>query len=418
MEEMSDPEVMEQACQLCHRPNLDQDIYGLWQQHQDVCFHACCVYFTSGLTPVGFSGDIPAFRLSAIRRAIRQSAEKLCFVCGGSGASITCQESGCERSFHLPCATRGRCVTQYFEQYRAFCSRHRPQQAVLRDPEPGTDCLLCLEDVGDRQSFRTMVCPVCQHAWFHRDCIQGHALQAGISAFRCLLCRDKDQFQQEMLRMGIRIPRRPPEWETAQEFAALMERHSQCDAQHCLCPGGRGQAEEEGPWQLLLCSSCAAEGTHRCCSQLEDSTAQWECHGCAGPSNASSATLQEAGASTPRQPTQASSRASEAGEGCSSPSGPMRLRDRSRLQRRAQNPYSRPGRRSSGASSELAGASSELAAPSTASELPSGPSSPAPSLESSSRQSRPGPQRLRERSCPRRGAQAPYRRPSHRRRRR
>ncbi|XP_067992861.1 uncharacterized protein [Melanerpes formicivorus] len=121
---------------------------------------------------------------------------------------------------------------------------------------------------------------------------------------------------------------RPPEWETAQEFEDLLERHSQCDAQHCLCPGGRGQAEEEGPWQLLLCSSCAAEGTHRCCSQLEDSTALWECHGCAGPSNASSATLQEAGPSTPRQPTQASSRASEAAEGCSSPSGPMRLRDR------------------------------------------------------------------------------------------
>ncbi|XP_067992837.1 PHD finger protein 7-like [Melanerpes formicivorus] len=366
------------ACQLCRQANAGQDIYGPWQQHRDVCFHACCV---------------------------------LCFVCGGSGASITCEEMGCERCFHLPCATRGRCVTQYFEQYRAFCSRHRPQQAVQRDPEPDTDCLLCLENVGARKSFTTMVCPVCQHAWFHRDCIQGHALQAGTSAFQCLLCRDKDRFQQEMLRMGIRIPRRPPEWETVQEFAALMERHSQCDAQPCLCPGGRRQAEEEGPWQLLLCSSCAAEGTHQYCSQLDDSTAQWECHGCAGPSNASSATLEEAGPSTPRQPTPASSRASEAGEGCSSPSGPMRLRDRSRLQRRAQNPYSRPGRRS-------CGASSELAAPSTASELPSGSSSPAPSLESSSRQSRPGPQRLRERSCPRRGAQAPYRRPSHRRRRR
>ncbi|XP_067993520.1 uncharacterized protein [Melanerpes formicivorus] len=178
-----------------------------------------------------------------------------------------------------------------------------------------------------------------------------------------------------------------------------------------LCPHSHEPLCFPRPWQLLLCSSCAAEGTHRCCSQLEDSTALWECHGCAGPSNASSATLQEAGPSTPRQPTQASSRASEAAEGCSSPSGPMRLRDRSRLQRRAQNPYSRPGRRSSAASSELA-------APSTASELPSEPSSPAPSLESSSRQSRPGPQRLRERSCPRRGAQAPYRRPSHRRRRR
>ncbi|XP_067992855.1 uncharacterized protein [Melanerpes formicivorus] len=228
------------ACQLCRQPNAGENICVLWQQHRDICFHACCVYFASSLTPVAFSGYIAAFHLSAIRRAIQLSAEKLCFVCGVSGASITCQESGCERSFHLPCATRGRCVTQYFEQYRAFCSRHRPQQAVLRDPDPDTDCLLCLEDVGDRQSYRTMVCPVCQHAWFHRDCIQGHALQAGISAFRCLLCRDKDQFQQEMLRMGIRIPRRPPEWETAQEFEDLMERHSQCDAQHCLCPGGPG----------------------------------------------------------------------------------------------------------------------------------------------------------------------------------
>ncbi|KFV75677.1 G2/M phase-specific E3 ubiquitin-protein ligase, partial [Dryobates pubescens] len=204
-----------------------------------------------------------------------------CVFCGGGRACITCEEMGCERCFHLPCATRGRCVTQYFEQYRAFCSDHCPQQAVQRDPEPDTDCLLCLENVGVRKSFTTMVCPVCQHAWFHRDCIQGHALQAGTSAFQCLLCRDKDRFQQEMLRMGIRIPRRPPEWETAQEFADLMERHSQCDARHCLCPGGRRQAEEEGPWQLLLCSSCAAEGTHQYCSHLDDSTAQWECRGCA-----------------------------------------------------------------------------------------------------------------------------------------
>ncbi|XP_067992858.1 uncharacterized protein [Melanerpes formicivorus] len=95
-----------------------------------------------------------------------------------------------------------------------------------------------------------------------------------------------------------------------------------------LCPHSHEPLCFPRPWQLLLCSSCAAEGTHRCCSQLEDSTALWECHGCAGPSNASSATLQEAGPSTPRQPTQASSRASEAAEGCSSPSGPMRLQDR------------------------------------------------------------------------------------------
>ncbi|XP_048813491.1 uncharacterized protein LOC125698769 [Lagopus muta] len=36
------------------------------------------------------------------------------------------------------------------------------------------------------------------------------------------------------------------------------------------------------PWQLLLCSSCAAQGTHRCCSNLSHSTTSWECSACAG----------------------------------------------------------------------------------------------------------------------------------------
>lgn len=33
---------------------------------------------------------------------------------------------------------------------------------------------------------------------------------------------------------------------------------------------------------MLLCSSCAAEGTHRCCSQLSNSADEWECQACAG----------------------------------------------------------------------------------------------------------------------------------------
>lgn len=36
------------------------------------------------------------------------------------------------------------------------------------------------------------------------------------------------------------------------------------------------------PWELLLCSSCAAEGTHRRCSGLRNSIDSWECDSCAG----------------------------------------------------------------------------------------------------------------------------------------
>ncbi|KAF1465411.1 G2/M phase-specific E3 ubiquitin-protein ligase, partial [Pygoscelis antarcticus] len=203
-----------------------------------------------------------------------------CFVCGEGGAAITCRETGCDRSFHLPCAMEGGCITQFLPQYRSFCWEHRPEQAVEAAPEENTTCLICLDPVEDRKSYSTMVCPACKHAWFHRGCIQGQAVCAGISRFQCPLCRDKDLFLLEMLVMGIRIPFRLPSWENSHAYAALSERHSRCDASECLCPGGREQAEEEGPWHLLLCCSCAAEGTHRRCSCLTNSTASWECDSC------------------------------------------------------------------------------------------------------------------------------------------
>ncbi|NWQ73397.1 PHF7 protein, partial [Columbina picui] len=202
-----------------------------------------------------------------------------CFICGESGATISCRETGCDRSFHLPCATEGECVTQFHFQYRSFCSEHSPKQNVEAAPEDDTTCLICLDLVGDRRSYSVMVCPACKHAWFHRSCIQGQAVRDGISRFQCPLCRDRDAFLSEMLTMGIRIPFRLPLWDSL-AYGALSERHSRCDASECLCPGGREHVDEEGPWQLVLCSSCAAEGTHRGCSYLWNSTTSWECDSC------------------------------------------------------------------------------------------------------------------------------------------
>ncbi|XP_027528954.1 nascent polypeptide-associated complex subunit alpha, muscle-specific form-like [Neopelma chrysocephalum] len=87
-----------------------------------------------------------------------------------------------------------------------------------------------------------------------------------------------------MFIMGIRIPFREPSWEENDAFAEQGETHRHCDASECLCPGGRQEAEEQGPWELLLCSSCGAEGTHRHCSGLRDSITSWECDNCAGQS--------------------------------------------------------------------------------------------------------------------------------------
>ncbi|NXO00271.1 G2E3 ligase, partial [Rhinopomastus cyanomelas] len=202
-----------------------------------------------------------------------------CFVCRERGASITCWEITCDRSFHLPCAVQGGCFTQYFQPFRAYCWEHVPQHAAAPD---NTDCIICMDPIEDRAPCGTAVCSACQHAWVHRGCLQAYALHAGQSRFRCPLCRDQELFRITMLNMGFYIPPRLPLRENFENYAPLMERHRRCDASNCLCPEGREwEAEdEEGPWKLLLCRSCAAEGTHRCCSGLDTTVTTWECSSC------------------------------------------------------------------------------------------------------------------------------------------
>ncbi|KAK4815096.1 hypothetical protein QYF61_015579 [Mycteria americana] len=358
------------ACMLCRRAEADPDIYGEKLEKQGICAHVFCLFFANKLfqqpvKEIGLMGFLP----EDIRRTIARAAQKHCFVCGESGATITCWETGCDRSFHLPCAVEGGCVSQFLPQYRSFCWEHRPEQAVEAAPEENTTCLICLELVGDRKSYSTMVCPACKHAWFHRGCIQGQAVRAGISCFQCPLCRDKNLFLLEMLVMGIRIPFRRPSWENSHTYAGLSERHSRCDASECLCPGGREHAEEEGPWQLLLCCSCAAEGTHRRCSYSRNSTARWECDGCAGLGTGKRQSIRvPLGSGCPGWAWQSLS----APGGLGPPLWPILPQG---LGGRALDPP---------ASVTASSASSELAGPSTASQSGSGPSRGSPAPETSS----------------------------------
>ncbi|KFZ61141.1 G2/M phase-specific E3 ubiquitin-protein ligase, partial [Antrostomus carolinensis] len=271
-------------CMLCGQAEVDPDICGRKRVKKGLCAHTYCLLpafcvlqlFARDLLP---QGSRKGFPVADTRCTIQVAAQKCCFVCGKMGAAIICQEKGCNHSFHLPCASEGECVTQFFEPYRSFCWQHCPEQTVQATPEQNSTCIICLDLVEDKKSYRTMVCPACQHAWFHQNCIQKKAIHAGAS-FHCLHCQNEDQFVKEMLNMGIQISKRQPSWESDEAFELVYQRHSLCNASKCLCPGGREQAEEEGPWQLLLCSSCAAEGTHRHCSYLRSCATTWECDSC------------------------------------------------------------------------------------------------------------------------------------------
>ncbi|CAM9599418.1 unnamed protein product, partial [Bubo scandiacus] len=412
---------MEQVCVLCGQAAVDLVLWGQKIEQEELYAHFFCLIFASKLLywqdeESGQQRFIP----EDIHCVLERVVDKQCFVCGESGAAITCCREGCDRSFHLPCAAEGECVTQYFLPHRSFCREHHPEQEVEAVPEKDTACIICLEPVEDRKSYYTMVCPACKDAWFHRGCIQGQARYAGTVSFSCPLCRDKYEFLHDMLAMGIRIPVRldngPPD-------GALMERHSRCNACECLCPGGREQAEERGPWELLLCSSCAAEGSHRRCSNLGTSRTSWECESCAGQGTDSSDSSELAGSGTgpsygsPAPESSSPSTGSQAASGpaddsparegssCSSSPGPIHMRHRSRVQRRAQTPYSRPRRHRERSRAPAPGAES-----STPGQAALGMShgSPVPATSSPSRSSCRGPVRMRDRSRMEHRAQTPY----------
>ncbi|XP_021243486.1 uncharacterized protein LOC110394125 isoform X3 [Numida meleagris] len=194
------------ACMLCGQIDADPSICGPKHMDFGICAHAFCAMFsTSLLQKARILNRIVVLHPEDIRHTIQQAEQKCCFICGKRGASITCAEIGCERSFHLPCTLEGECVSQHFGKYSSFCQEHSPQQAVEAAPEQDTSCIICLEPVEDKKSYSTMVCPACKHAWFHRACIQvggllspcrhGSTRPCSHSCCVYLCCRDRQRAQ-------------------------------------------------------------------------------------------------------------------------------------------------------------------------------------------------------------------------------
>ncbi|XP_021265320.1 serine/arginine repetitive matrix protein 2-like [Numida meleagris] len=139
-----------------------------------------------------------------------------------------------------------------------------------------------------------MVCPSCRRAWFHRACIQRQALREGIT-LHCPVCKDEEDFFNDMITMGIHIPLRGPMRDNTSSVQKGDSRRC-CSVSNCRYPHGRERAGQ-GPWELLLCSSCAAQGTHRRCSGLSQSRTNWECNACAGEGTSSCTSLNSAASS-------------------------------------------------------------------------------------------------------------------------
>ncbi|XP_046756109.1 PHD finger protein 7-like isoform X1 [Gallus gallus] len=108
----------EPACMLCGRVDEDSSTLGHKEENGGFYFHEFCALFANGLCEYVEGIGEARFSIEDLIRTLTQAAQTLCFVCGNVGATITCAEAGCDRSFHLPCASEGECVTQYFGEFR------------------------------------------------------------------------------------------------------------------------------------------------------------------------------------------------------------------------------------------------------------------------------------------------------------
>uniref|UniRef100_A0A672UD53 PHD-type domain-containing protein n=1 Tax=Strigops habroptila TaxID=2489341 RepID=A0A672UD53_STRHB len=96
------------ACVLCLRAEADPDLCGPKLNNQGMRAHHFCLVSSSGIHPEGTEQE---GQMGFLPEDIRCAVEQVCFVCGERGATITCQEMGCDRRFHLPCAVEGGCAS-------------------------------------------------------------------------------------------------------------------------------------------------------------------------------------------------------------------------------------------------------------------------------------------------------------------
>ncbi|XP_060566678.1 uncharacterized protein LOC132725559 [Ruditapes philippinarum] len=277
------PKGKERVCVFCEQGNISEETYGKLISKAGVTAHYFCMLFSSGLSQNGKSEKqgILGFLPNDIMKEVKRGARLKCSYCKKVGATIGCVLRNCKKMFHLGCGRDNNTLHQYFGTFSSFCPAHRNQQDVPSDDDPNIVCSICMNTVTAKPSNDTIRAPCCSKYWYHRDCVQRYATSAGLYFFKCPLCNNKDEFQNEMLTMGIYIPDQDASWEKEPHaFHELLERYGHCDAPVCKCAEGRKYDKDGSKWEIILCEFCGSHGAHVACNHLEKLGKHDICKGC------------------------------------------------------------------------------------------------------------------------------------------
>ncbi|XP_036006739.1 G2/M phase-specific E3 ubiquitin-protein ligase [Fundulus heteroclitus] len=278
--------IQEDCCALCRCSDDDPVTFGEKVKLKEHKFsvHYFCLLTSSGVYQRGEENEgVFGFLVDDIKQEIRRAARLTCFCCKKKGACVGCNVRSCRRMVHFPCGRKQMFITQFTDIFPSYCQDHSPTQTLSIDSDFSLpqSCSICLDSIDPVLSYSVLKCPSCHGSWFHRDCVQHQAHSAGLFFFRCTLCNNKENFQEEMVRMGIYIPERDASWELeANAYSELLEVHNRCDAVTCLCDDGRTYSAKKGWFEVIRCCLCGSTGTHRKCSGLKLDTRDWACTDC------------------------------------------------------------------------------------------------------------------------------------------
>merc|ERR1719320_1166914 len=271
-----------EACNLCNSKEKDILKFGKVYRFEEYIVHHFCLLFASGLPQNGEDSEgILGFLKEDLEKELLRGSRFLCSYCNKKGATASCVEQNCNRSFHYNCSLEKKGLFQFFDTFPAWCHSHRPIQTPFTTGylEESTKrfCGICLELIQEQTS--QLWAPCCR-GFFHSLCVSKLAATSGY-LFKCPLCNNNDVFNTEMKKFGVHVPEQDADWEKAQ--GALLEKYVQCDAEVCSCEDGRNYDEKDTIYEIILCHSCGSCGIHIQCGKLKLSDPVFLCHVCKGP---------------------------------------------------------------------------------------------------------------------------------------
>nr|XP_039265124.1 G2/M phase-specific E3 ubiquitin-protein ligase-like [Styela clava] len=280
------------VCLYCRSKEDDEDEFGAFVHHKrsGIWIHYFCLLLASGLVQRCKDADcdkaqspksLYGFYIKDIIDEFKRGAKLKCTFCFKHGANIGCNIAHCKAKVHFSCGRDRHMLFQYFGGFKSFCKKHRPTQPQLLPSKiKNASCCMCFEIFDSLNNNISLMSPCCKETYFHHECVQKQALSSGLFFFRCPACNNKDEYTNEMFRMGIYIPNRDALWETPEAFSDLLENHFQCDVTECQCKHGRKHHSSKTLWEIVVCLFCGSSGSHVACSTLKNANAPFVCDIC------------------------------------------------------------------------------------------------------------------------------------------